>query len=415
MNLPQLLSRIAFFLSVLAFSLTFGLQAQASTNPLSFSPSSLRFGDVVVGQSESLPINLTNRSTSSVSISTLSASAGYSVGHPSLPQTLGAGKTLALTVTFRPTGSTSEPGTLLINGKTAIDLHGAGTSNKTVVPTPPSISFGNIQTGSTAVSRVTVTNNKSGNTTLSSTVIKGTGFTVQGLTLPLTLTPGQSFTFTLAFSPKSAGSISGSFQALSPRNSTSVSIPLSGTGTATTAQLSLSPANISFGNVTVGSSATQSGKLTAVGASVTITADSSTNSQFSLSGLSFPMTIAAGQSVPFTVAFTPQSSGSASANLSFANNVSTVSESLTGSGVAVASHSVSLTWDPSTSQVNGYNVYRSGTTGGPYAKMNSGIDAGTSYVDSSVAASHTYYYVTTAVNSNGQESSYSNQVQVSVP
>jgi hypothetical protein len=82
MNLPQLLSRIAFFLSVLAFSLTFGLQAQASTNPLSFSPNSLRFGDVVVGQSESLPINLTNRSTSSVSISTLSASAGYSVSSP---------------------------------------------------------------------------------------------------------------------------------------------------------------------------------------------------------------------------------------------------------------------------------------------------------------------------------------------
>lgn len=415
MNLPQLLSRIAFFLSVLAFSVTFGLPAQAaSTNPLSFSPSSLRFGDVVVGQSESLPIDLTNRSTSSVSISTLSASAGYSVSSPSLPRTLGAGKSLALTVTFSPTASMSNPGTLLINGKTAIDLHGAGTSNKTVVPTPPSISFGNIQTGSTAVSRVTVTNNKSGNTTISSTVIKGTGFSVQGLSLPLTLTPGQSFTFTLAFSPKSTASVSGSFQALNPRNYTSVSIPLSGMGTAG-GQLSLTPASISFGNVTVGSSATQSGKLTAVGASVTVTADSSTNSEFTLTGLSFPMTLAAGQSVSFTVAFTPQSSGAASANLSFANNASTVTESLTGSGVAVASHSVSLTWDPSTSQVNGYNVYRSSTAGGPYSKMNAGIDAGTSYVDSTVAASHTYYYVTTAVNSTGQESSYSNQVQVSVP
>jgi fibronectin type 3 domain-containing protein len=127
------------------------------------------------------------------------------------------------------------------------------------------------------------------------------------------------------------------------------------------------------------------------------------------------MTIAAGQSAAFTVAFTPQSSGSASGNLSFANNVSTVTESLTGSGVAVASHSVSLTWDPSTSQVNGYNVYRSSTTGGPYAKVNAGLNAGTSYTDGTVASAHTYFYVTTAVNSSGQESSYSNQVQVSVP
>ncbi len=414
MNLPQLISRIAFFLSVLAFSLTFGFEAQASTNPLGFSPKSLRFGDVVVGQSESLPINVTNRSNSSISISTLSASAGYSVNYPSLPRTLGAGKTLALAVTFSPTGSASQPGTLLINGKMAIDLHGAGTSNKAVVPSPQSISFGNVQTGSTATLRVTVTNEKSTNATISNTVIQGAGFSVQGLTLPMTLTPGQSFTFTLAFSPQSAGSVTGSFQALNPRNSTSVSIPLSGTGTAG-GQLSLSPASISFGNVNVGSSATHSGTLTASGASVTITADSSTNSEFTLSGLSFPTTIAAGKSVTFTVAFTPQSSGSASANLSFANNASTVTESLTGSGVAVASHSVSLTWDPSTSQVNGYNVYRSSTTGGPYAKVNSGLDAGTSYTDSSVAASRTYFYVTTAVNSNGQESSYSNQVQVSVP
>ena len=415
MNLPQLTFQNCLFLSVLAFSLTFGLQAQASTNPLSFSPNSLRFGDVVVGQSESLPINLTNRSTSSISISTLSARRRlFRELSPRSPRTLGAGKSLALTVTFSPTASISDPGTLLINGKTAIDLHGAGTSNKSVVPTPPSVSFGNVQTGSTALSRVTVTNNKSGNTTISSTVIKGTGFSVQGLSLPLTLTPGQSFTFTLAFSPTSAGSVSGSFQALNPRNYTSVSIPLSGMGTAG-GEFSLSPASISFGNVTVGSSATHSGTLTATGASVTITADSSTNSEFTLSGLSFPMTIAAGKSVSFTVAFAPQSSGSASANLSFANNASTVTESLTGSGVAVASHSVSLTWDPSTSQVNGYNVYRSSTAGGPYAKMNAGIDAGTSYVDSTVAASHTYYYVTTAVNSTGQERSYSNQVQVSVP
>jgi fibronectin type 3 domain-containing protein len=128
-----------------------------------------------------------------------------------------------------------------------------------------------------------------------------------------------------------------------------------------------------------------------------------------------PVTLAAGQSVPYSVKFTPQSSGTASATLSFASNTSTATESLTGSGVSTVQHSVSLSWNPSPSQVMGYNVYRGTTAGGPYAKLNSKPDANTTFMDTSVAASHTYYYVTTAVNSSGQESGYSNQVQAAIP
>jgi hypothetical protein len=142
---------------------------------------------------------------------------------------------------------------------------------------------------------------------------------------------------------------------------------------------------------------------------------SSSSSEFSLSGLSLPVTLAAGQSVPYSVKFTPQSSGTASATLSFASNTSRTTESLTGSGLSAAQHSVSLSWNPSTSQVMGYNVYRSSTSGGPYAKLNSTPDGNTTFMDSSVASSHTYYYVTTAINSSGQESTYSNQVQAAIP
>jgi len=50
--------------------------------------------------------------------------------------------------------------------------------------------------------------------------------------------------------------------------------------------------------------------------------------------LTQPLTVAAGQSVSVHLTFTPQSSGSASANLSFASNAtnSTLSEALTGTG-----------------------------------------------------------------------------------
>ena len=58
-----------------------------------------------------------------------------------------------------------------------------------------------------------------------------------------------------------------------------------------------------------------------------------------------------------------------------------------------------------------YNIWRSETNGGPYAYIDNAT--GTSYTDRSVINGHTYYYVVTAVYSEG-ESPYSNQA-VAIP
>ncbi|HLH03496.1 MAG TPA: DUF4082 domain-containing protein [Bryobacteraceae bacterium] len=80
------------------------------------------------------------------------------------------------------------------------------------------------------------------------------------------------------------------------------------------------------------------------------------------------------------------------------------------------SHSVTLSWTASTSpNISGYKVYRAGVSGGPYALVSGSLVSGTSYVDSNVVAGDTYYYVTTAVNSSGLESAYSNQASAVVP
>ena len=77
---------------------------------------------------------------------------------------------------------------------------------------------------------------------------------------------------------------------------------------------------------------------------------------------------------------------------------------------------VALSWNASTSQdVIGYNAYRSTTSGGPYTKLNSGLISSTNYNDQPVQSGYTYYYVTTAVNSQGQESVYSNEAAATVP
>ena len=78
--------------------------------------------------------------------------------------------------------------------------------------------------------------------------------------------------------------------------------------------------------------------------------------------------------------------------------------------------SVSLSWNASTSpNLTGYNIYRSTTSGGPYSKLNSSAVPSTAYNDAAVQSGLTYYYVSTAVNTSGEESIYSNQATAVVP
>jgi hypothetical protein len=72
---------------------------------------------------------------------------------------------------------------------------------------------------------------------------------------------------------------------------------------------------------------------------------------------------------------------------------------------------VELAWDPSPSVVVGYYVYRSGTSGSGYSKVNSSPVANCNYKDASAQTGSTYYYVVKAVSSDGVESAPSNEVK----
>ena len=293
-------------------------------------------------------------------------------------------------------------------------LSTASTTPGQLVANPTSVSFGGVQVGNTKTLSEAVTNTGGSSVTLSQATVAGTGFSITGLSLPLTLAVGQSVTFTATFAPMSAGSVSSSISIASDASNSTVTIPLAGSGTAQ-GQLAVTPSSTDFGSVTVGTSKTQVGTLSASGSSVTLSAATVTSAEFLLSGITFPLTIVAGQSVPFTLMFTPQTSGSASAIGSFTSNASnSPAEALTGTGAAPPQHSVDLSWNE-TSTVVGYNIYRGSQSGGPYTKINSALDASTTYTDSSVQAGQVYYYVTTAVDSSGAESSYSNQIQAPVP
>jgi hypothetical protein len=188
-------------------------------------------------------------------------------------------------------------------------------------------------------------------------------------------------------------------------------------------QGTLTASPVTVGSTTVGTSSTQTGTLSATGASVSVSSVSlgGTNpSEFSVSGLSFPVTVKTGQPVSFIVTFTPGATGIAYATASFASNTSSSpsAANVTGTGTAAPFHSVSLSWTGSiTAGVTSYNVYRAvygPTSCGSYTNIGSTGSSTTAYTDSVVTDGTTYCYATTAVDASG-ESGYSNIAQTVIP
>jgi hypothetical protein len=297
-----------------------------------------------------------------------------------------------------------------------------GVASGQLAPNPTSVSFGTVQVGSNQQLSETVTNNGGSSVTISRAGIIGPGFTLSGISTPMTLAVGQSVNFSVAFAPQSAANDNGSVTIASNSSNPMLTIALSGTGTSGTAQLTATPAILSAGNVFVGTSGTVSGSLKANGENVTVIAADTNNSRFTIGGLSLPVVIPAGQSAPFTVTFSPQIAGADSANLTFTSDAqpSTTMESASGTGTPAPTHTASLSWNASTApNISGYNIYRAVYTNscGSYSKVNGAIsDVDTEYTDYSVTDGTNYCYATTAVNSSNEESGYSNIVSdVQIP
>jgi len=403
-----------------------------STNPigsLSLGNASLNFGNVTPGNSKTLTVIATNSGGASVTINSATISTKYfSLTAPSLPATLAAGQSANLSVTFAPTatGSFSAMATIASNASDAVtnlSLSGTGATNGQLSPSQANEAFGTVTVGSTQTLAETITNTGSLIVTISQVGISGTGFSLSGITAPVTLGAGQSVGFSVSFAPPSAGSASGNVTITSDAPNPTLTIPLSGTGTTAVGQLAASPATLDLGSVVVGTSGTASGTLAASGANVTITAASTNNSVFSIGGLSLPVTIPAGKSSSFSVTFSPQTTGAATASLTFSSSAqpTTTREALTGTGTPAPTHTVNLSWNASTSSsIAGYNIYRAVyvTSCGSFSKINTGLDTSTLYADSTVTDGANYCYATTAVNTSSQESGYSNiasNVQIPPP
>jgi hypothetical protein len=399
-----------------------------TSGSLTGSPTSFSFGNVQVGLNQSQTETVKNSGGASLTVSAATfTGTGFSATGLTLPLTLAPNQSSTFAVVFTPTTATAVSGNLAftVSGSSTplnLPLSGTGVAPATLTATPTSLTFTNILVGQNQSQTETIQNTGGENATISQATVAGTGLSISGLTTPLTLTPGQSTSFSVTFTPLSAGSVTGSVMVDSNATDAALSVALSGTSITQSAG-TLSATAVNTGSVVVGTSGTQTGTLTATGASVSVTSVSlsGTNpSEFSITGLTFPVTVTTTTPVTFTVKFTPSSSGAASATASFASNATNTpnTASLTGTGTAAPVHSVSLTWTASTTTgITSYNVYRAvyaSSVCGSYSNIGSTASTVTAYIDSVVTDGTTYCYATTAVDSGG-ESAYSNVVQAAIP
>ena len=182
--------------------------------------------------------------------------------------------------------------------------------------------------------------------------------------------------------------------------------------------LNLSSSALSFGGVNVSSSSNRTVTLTNAGTSnISISNTSISGAGFSVSGLPTGTILKAGQTAALNVTFAPAATGSVTGSVTVSSNAtnSAARISLSGSGMAVIPHSVSLTWTASNARTVGYNIYSSTISGSSYSKLNANPIATVTFIDTTVQAGKTYYYVVTAVDSNNIESIHSPQAIAVIP
>jgi len=272
---------------------------------------------------------------------------------------------------------------------------GGGTSNSltfvvstpltaSVTLTPSSLTFSAVTGTTSTVQPVTLQNTGTASLSLSSIAITGTnpsdfsetnncGSSVAAgasCTISVSFTPSSAASFTATLSVTDTGSaaapsaVGGARWALPEATATSTqTVALSGTGTAATAPaVSLTPASLSFTAVTGTTSATQP-----------VTLQNTGNTALTLSGITLTGTnpsdfsqtnncgssLTASASCTISVTFTPASAASFSATLSVADNVSGSPQTVTlsGTGTAAPSFTVSSSGIPQIVQPGGSASY----------------------------------------------------------
>ena len=299
-------------------------------------PGPLSFGSQPVGTTSSAKLlTLTNTGGVALVVTSISASTNFSETDDCVNNAVNAGGNCAIQVSFTPGQTGNLAGQLTINanisgGEILIPLSGAGTSAGLVTALPGSLSFGQVQIGTTSSALpVTVENAGSAAVAVSGMTVTPP-FVLAANGCGSSLAANSDCALSLTFAPTQAGGATGTLSLVDAAGTQTVALSGSGANAATDA---LAPTSLNFPdtaslqqsaaqNITL----TNNGDLplTSIGATVSAGFQFSSSCGTQLTGHA---------SCVISVVFVPTVIGRISGNLSVSDAIKTQIVALSGTGL----------------------------------------------------------------------------------
>jgi Abnormal spindle-like microcephaly-assoc'd, ASPM-SPD-2-Hydin/Bacterial cadherin-like domain/Multicopper oxidase len=241
----------------------------------------------------------------------------------------------------------------------AIELPPSAQTAASLLVSPATLGFGDLNDGTIATKTLTVSNTGGASATVNAPTVSGTGFSrVSGAgggtcppSGPTGIAAGGSCTIVVQFAPTSPGPVTGSVNITGSVPVVNAPVTLSGTGTTPTYTATVSPTSLAFGTLATGlTSAVQSVSVSNTGNTPLTGGAFTVSGQYALAGGSCQPTLNVGAVCTVGVVFKPTLAGAQGGTLTvnYANSaiVTGGSVSLSGTGasvLAVAPTAVSFT------------------------------------------------------------------------
>jgi len=245
-----------------------------------------------------------------------------------------------------------------------------------------SLAFGNQVYGTTSAAKsVTLTNLGSASVPIGSIVASG-DFALPTNTCPSTLAGGANCSFSVTYKPSVLGAVSGNVTINYTGEGTPQSVALTGAGLA---PLTISPASLSFGTITVGSTSAAKTVTLTNHETTALTLTKSASGDYAIASTTCGATLAAGASCTVNVTFHPEQNGSSNGALAIGYNGALNPQDVFLSGSGTGGVASPLTFTPASLTFSNVAVGTSATT--TVTVKNSGAS---SITISAVAASADY-------------------------
>ena len=312
------------------------LTQQVNGPPVTLSPASVSFGNVVINTtSAARTVTLANNGAGSLSISSIAISGSFTISAKTCGMTLAAGAKCRVNVTFAPTVLGPLTGALTFTDNApdspqAVPLSGTGVFPATLMPA--TATYAAQVVGTTSLAKTFTLSNYQ-TVALTSIGISTTGdFAVSTTTCATSLAAKAKCTISVTFTPTATGQRTGQLSVSDSANNSPQTVPLSGTGVL---PATLTPATATYAAQTVGTTSpaktftltnNQTVALTSIGISTT--------GDFAVSATSCMTSLTAKSKCTISVTFTPTAVGTRTGKLRVSDSASNSPQtaSLTGTG-----------------------------------------------------------------------------------